>query len=212
MKPIRILASCLLLAASLALACLLNDPLSILGNTRTVSSAGDNGEITIVTVEGVNSEYEVPDMSHYVDFLREAMQAYIASRTVAVSFPLTLQVSFSGFADLEGRPIDEPVTRLSLYIWDRKGEWVLLRDIRNPQYAVADAGGAERALFGMHTIPHSMGYAPGEVIPVVTYFASENHESFDLATFQANRRERSAASLAGADPFFLCWTGNTSPR
>ena len=212
MKTIRIFTACAVLMASIALACMLDDPLSVLGNKRTVSSTGDNGAVTTVTVEDVRTGVVLPDMSPFLVFLREAMRAYITSRTVAVSFPLTLQVSFSGFTDLAGNPIDEPVTRLSLYIWDRKGEWVLLRDIRNPQYAVADAGGAERALFGMHTIPHSMGYEPGEVIPVVIYFASENHETFPLATFLENRRRRDAAALAGTDPFFLVWTGNTTPR
>lgn len=154
-----ILTGLLLFAAALAVfACFDDDPNSKLKNFNASITGGD-GSSTDVELPG--QEQANPD-------------GYAA--VVAVSYPVTLNISFSGFLD-GGYPDPHPITRMCLLVYSG-GRWIILHDVKNPQYEVVTEADELRALFGRYTIPHPMGTIS---LFVLFYFENSNgKKSFDL--------------------------------
>ncbi len=186
MKKCFIAAAALLLCAATVWACFNEDPASDLSKPEVTISGGD-GSSSDITVEGGTMERDPsglfpPSVPEYPDLPdlppNEQSRGYAAM--VITSFPLTLNVAFSGFLESNGTPCTGKITRLCLLYYSTAGRWTILRDIRNPQYEVVGSADRKRALFGKYTIPSAMGYAPGDVMPVLLYFEGHNHSSFHL--------------------------------
>ena len=127
--------------------------------------------------------------------------------TISAAFPLTLNVSFSGFVDDSGNEVTEPITRMCVLYFSTSGKWIILKDIKNPAYTVIGTAENKRALFGKHTIPSALGYAGGEAMPVLLYFKSANYENFSLDEVLASNNPKPLNSSV----ICLVPSGNNTP-
>ena len=153
-------------------ACFGSDPTSGTGNPATTITGG-GGSTTDVIIPGQIREdpfygWDIPDNGNEY------------ALTISAAFPLTLNVSFSGFVDDSGNEVTEPITRMCVLLFSTSGKWIILKDIKTPAYTVIGTAENKRALFGKHTIPSALGYASGEAMPVLLYFKSANYENFSL--------------------------------
>lgn len=195
-KLCAILTVALLFVAAVVFACFDDDPFSNLNNVAT-TVVGGHGSATDVEFPGDQYLHPLPPA--------ESLNSY--ANVVETSFPLTLEVAFSGFVDEQGEQVTEPVTRMCVLYYSTAGKWTILHDIRNPKYTVIYPADERRALFGRYTIPSSLGFSPGQYISVMLYFATENYENFDLDTVLASSAKTPIPSTAIA----LVPTGNIKP-
>ena len=172
-------------------ACFGSDPTSGTGNPATTITGG-GGSTTDVVIPGQIREdpfygWDIPDNGNEY------------ALTISAAFPLTLNVSFSGFVDDSGNEVTEPITRMCVLYFSTSGKWIILKDIKNPAY--------KRALFGKHTIPSALGYASGEAMPVLLYFKSANYENFSLDEVLASNNPKPLNSSV----ICLVPSGNNTP-
>ena len=215
MKKLFTFALAALFAAALAVyACFDTDPDSLLGND-TVTIFGSHGsslDIGFVVIPGFNPDDwvgQIPPVSEQNKLIHVKPVSAIET-----AFPFTLNIAFSGFLDEQGRQVDEEIGRLTLYYYSKSGEWMVLRDIVNPEYEIVSDAEKTRALFGRHTIPSPMGYAAGEYIPIVFYFetVSGSYSSFDLDEMMSRRKYLGAPNFAtGANVIAVVVRDNTKP-
>ena len=180
-------------------ACFGSDPTSGTGNPATTITGG-GGSTTDVIIPGQIREdpfygWDIPDNGNEY------------ALTISAAFPLTLNVSFSGFVDDSGNEVTEPITRMCVIYFSTSGEWIILKDIKNPAYTVIGTAENKRALFGKHTIPSALGYASGEAMPVLLYFKSANYENFDLAEVLASNNPKPLNNAV----ICLVPSGNSTP-
>lgn len=177
-----------LLAAFNVFACFNSDPSSMLQNTAQTVSIGGGGQVDIFALK-----WSEP----YDD----------AAVVIDAAFPLTLNISFTGFVADDGTA-DTDIVQLVIFYFDKTAGWQVLKKINDPRYTVVSD--SARALFGRHTITGPLGYEKGEYIPVVFYFkSSSGAEAFDLEAFLANRSRRDApSSVEGAVVLGLKVSGN----
>lgn len=124
---------------------------------------------------------------------------------IAASFPFTLNLAFSGFINDDGSE-DIVIKKMCLLYYDKTVGWVIIKEFNNPQFQVASNDIS--ALFGKQVIPGSLGYSPGEYIPVVMYFQTERNSSFNLSKFLSYRKYRGAPNLVAADVIALYVVNN----
>ena len=175
-----------IVATATCFACFDSDPGSNTDNpTNTIP--GDNGSDVDVTIGGGSawSEIEVdhPGWGDIQDEFEYAMK-------VECSFPVTLNLSFSGFLNSSGQPVKAPVTRMCLLYFSTAGKWIILKDIQNPKFAVVTDAEGQRALFGKHTLTSPLGYTAGQTLPIMLYFRSANYENFSLDEVLASSSPR----------------------
>lgn len=180
-------------------ACFGSDPTSGTGNPATTITGG-GGSITDVIIPGQIREdpfygWDIPDNGNEY------------ALTISAAFPLTLNVSFSGFVDNSGNEVTEPITRMCVLYFSTGGKWIILKDIKNPAYTVIGTAENKRALFGKHTIPSALGYASGEAMPVLLYFKSANYENFSLDEVLASNNPKPLNSSV----ICLVPSGNNTP-
>ena len=195
-KICAILTVALLFVAAVVFACFDDDPFSNLNNVAT-TVVGGHGSATDVEFPGDQYLHPLPPA--------ESLNSY--ANVVETSFPLTLEVAFSGFVDEQGEQVTEPITRMCVLYYSTAGQWTILHDIRNPKYTVIYPADERRALFGRYTIQSSLGFSPGQYISVMLYFATANYENFDLDTVLASSAKTPIPSTAIA----LVPTGNIKP-
>lgn len=188
-KKIAFIVCGFLLSASICFACFDDDPDSGLWDVPVVIE-GEDGSTTDIDYVGNVTVFEDPSSDPDPDPLpfpfpfpfpdvEETGNSY--ATIIQASFPITLQLSFSGFLSSSGTQVSEPITRMCILYFSRDKRWIIYKEIRNPQFEVISSNAEElRALFGKHTIPHSLGYSEGEALPILIYFESENHSSFNL--------------------------------
>ena len=181
------------------LACFGSDPTSGTGNPATTITGG-GGSTTDVVIPGQIREdpfygWDIPDNGNEY------------ALTISAAFPLTLNVSFSGFVDDSGNEVTEPITRMCVLYFSTSGKWIILKDIKNPAYTVIGTAENKRALFGKHTIPSALGYAGGEAMPVLLYFKSANYENFSLDEVLASNNPKPLNSSV----ICLVPSGNNTP-
>ena len=189
-KTLGIALFSLFVLAGTCLACFDNDPGSNTGNPSTTIS-GDHGATVDVILPGASLPDDVsikqpstwPTQEMPADDPRKDYQYAL---TLRAAFPLTLNVSFSGFLNADGNEVAEPVTRMCVLYFSTSGKWTILKDIKNPQYTVLGDAEKQRALFGKHTIASPLGYNAGESLPVMLYFRTANYESFNLTSVLAS--------------------------
>lgn len=181
MKTFLVCTFALLIAGFHLFACFLEDPMSNTANP-SVTITGGNGSSADVTVPGGNHSGTVIVNPGWQVDPDDPRDDYSYALTVDAAFPLTLNVSFSGFLDEAGEQVDEPITRMCLLYFSTAGRWTILTDIKNPPFTVVGDAENKRALFGRHTIPSSLGYSVGEGMPILLYFRTENYENFSLDT------------------------------
>ena len=169
----------LFIAISSVFACFVEDPTSSTSNP-SASIVGGNGSSSDVTIPGENHPGTVVENPGWQVDPDDPRDDYSYALTVDAAFPLTLNVSFSGFLDEAGEQVDEPITRMCLLYFSTAGRWTILTDIKNPSFTVVGDAENKRALFGRHTIPSSLGYSSGEGMPVLLYFRTQNYENFNL--------------------------------
>ena len=163
-------------AAATCLACFDEDPGSNTGNPSTTIS-GASGSTTDTTIGG-SSWGSIP--IEHPSWPADPNENNEYALAVECSFPMTLNVSFSGFLDDGGEQVTEPITRMCLLYFSTAGKWIILKDIRNPQFTVVTDADGQRALFGKHTLTSSLGYTAGQTLPILLYFRTENYENFSL--------------------------------
>lgn len=188
MKKFLVIAM-LLAAAAALLGCFDDDPFAG-AETGGTSVTGAGGTITGIYYPGV-----------------AGVNPYGFAAVSQVSFPVTLSINFSGFVDGQGQAVTEPITRMSLLYFSTAGRWVVLRDIRNPQFDVICAPDETRTLFGQRTITSAMGYRASEIMPVLVYFSTANYQNFDLASVLASTNR----AVLPSQTIGLMPTGNTKP-
>lgn len=168
----KILISLLSLCALIASACFLpdidsildRDPIIIIGPTGEVIKIDPPGEI-------VTPDIPIPDVD---------------AQYFEASFPYSLSIAFSGFTTDTGE-VDQSIDLIEAYYFDKKGGWTLLRRVANPRFKVVSD--SPIYVLGRHSVPSSMGYSEGEILPIVVYFrSSSGAESFDRARFLDNRK------------------------
>lgn len=180
-------------------ACFSSDPTSGTGNPATTIPGG-GGSTTDVIIPGQIREdpfygWDIPDNGNEY------------ALTISAAFPLTLNVSFSGFVDDSGNEVTEPISRMCVLYFSTSGKWIILKDIKNPAYTVIGTAENKRALFGKHTIPSALGYASGEAMPVLLYFKSANYENFSLDEVLASNNPKPLNSSV----ICLVPSGNSTP-
>ena len=180
-------------------ACFSSDPTSGTGNPATTIPGG-GGSTTDVIIPGQIREdpfygWDIPDNGNEY------------ALTISAAFPLTLNVSFSGFVDDSGNEVTEPISRMCVLYFSTSGKWIILKDIKNPAYTVIGTAENKRALFGKHTIPSALGYASGEAMPVLLYFKSENYENFSLDDVLASNNPKPLDNAV----ICLVPSGNSTP-
>ena len=180
-------------------ACFGSDPTSGTGNPATTITGG-GGSTTDVIIPGQIREdpfygWDIPDNGNEY------------ALTISAAFPLTLNVSFSGFVDDSGNEVTEPITRMCVLLFSTSGKWIILKDIKTPAYTVIGTAENKRALFGKHTIPSALGYASGEAMPVLLYFKSANYENFSLDEVLASNNPKPLNSSV----ICLVPSGNSTP-
>lgn len=180
-------------------ACFGSDPTSGTGNPATTITGG-GGSTTDVVIPGQIREdpfygWDIPDNGNEY------------ALTISAAFPLTLNVSFSGFVDDSGNEVTEPITRMCVLLFSTSGKWIILKDIKTPAYTVIGTAENKRALFGKHTIPSALGYASGEAMPVLLYFKSANYENFSLDEVLASNNPKPLNSSV----ICLVPSGNSTP-
>lgn len=180
-------------------ACFGSDPTSGTGNPAT-AIIGGGGSIMEVVIPGQIREdpfygWDIPDNGNEY------------ALTISAAFPLTLNVSFSGFVDDRGNEVTEPITRMCVLLFSTSGKWIILKDIKTPAYTVIGTAENKRALFGKHTIPSALGYASGEAMPVLLYFKSANYENFSLDEVLASNNPKPLNSSV----ICLVPSGNSTP-
>ena len=171
-------------------ACFDNDPGSNTGNPSTTISS-EHGATVDVWLPGVSLPDDVvikPPITWPTPELpdNDPRKDYQYALRLKAAFPLTLNVSFSGFLDSDGNEVTEPITRMCLLYFSTAGKWTILKDIKNPQYTVIGDAENRRALFGRHTIASPLGYNAGESLPVLLYFRTASYESFSLSSVLAS--------------------------
>lgn len=176
-KMMSIIFAAVFFAAATCLACFDEDPGSNTGNPAT-TIPGEHGSSTDTTIGGNSwGSTIITHPSWPEDDPNENNEYALA---VECSFPVTLNVSFSGFLDDGGEQVTEPITRMCLLYFSTAGKWIILKDIRNPQFTVVTDADGQRALFGKHTLTSSLGYTAGQTLPILLYFRTENYENFSL--------------------------------
>ena len=181
-------------------ACFATDPTSGTGNPATTITGG-GGSTTDVVIPGhiwdqnTDARWDIPDNGNEY------------ALTIRAAFPITLNVSFSGFVNDSGDEVTEPITRMCVLYFSTSGKWIILKDIKNPAYTVIGTAENKRALFGKHTIPSALGYASGEAMPVLLYFKSANYENFSLDEVLASNNPKPLNSSV----ICLVPSGNNTP-
>lgn len=171
MKKFLSIAFGLICCAAAVLACFDDDPFSNLSNHGTTITGGGGSNT------GINLPGDLFPVEKFPDEDRNNSYAMV----IETAFPCTLSVNFSGFIDADGNEVTEPIIRMCVLYFSTAGKWVILKDIRNPQYRIVSTADEKLALFGRHTIPSPMGYAKGRIIPIMLYFSSANYSNFDLS-------------------------------
>ena len=179
MKPDWKYMLALFVAIGSVFACFVEDPTSSTSNP-SVTITGGSGSSSDVTIPGGNHSGTVVVNPGWQIDPGDPRDEYSYALTVDTAFPLTLNVSFSGFLDDSDEQVEEPITRMCLLYFSTAGRWTILTDIRNPSFTVVGDAENKRALFGRHTIPSSLGYSVGEGMPVLLYFRTQNYENFNL--------------------------------
>ena len=170
----------LTLAMTSAWACFNSDPSSILNNTPVVI-AGTDGSMIEIEMPGWDFEFEIKFPTLQI------------AASAMISFPYTLNMAFSGFINDDGSE-DRNIKRLILFYYSTNNEWTVLRDIKNPSFSVVND--SRKAIFGRHCIPGTLGFSgQNNAILLVLYFETDNHESFDLANFLANKKLLEAPTI-----------------
>ncbi len=210
-KLISLLAV-ILLGAAAVFACFDSDPNSLLGNDSTTVTGGGGSAVDIsYTKDSWDSQGWLAQFLGWKDFV-EKLTVIKPEAVIRASFPFTLNLSFSGFINDDGTQDTGKITRLALYYYSKSGEWMVLQDIQNPQYSIVSDAESTRALFGRHTVASPLGYAEGEYIPVVFYFKTMTHESFNLTDFLTYRKYLGAPNFAeGANVLALMVKDNRNP-
>ncbi len=214
MKKILSVILAILCCCVSVFACFDKDPDSALGNDVTTVTGG-NGSI----IDIPHSRLPDFDSDDWLDqFIppaeAEKFTKIVPAGVIQTAFPFTLNLAFSGFIDESGEQVTSKITRLTLYYYSKSGSWMVLEDIRNPQYEIVSEAEKSRALFGRHTIPSPMGYSAGEYIPVVMYFETSGgqYRSFDLNAFLAYRKYLGAPNFApGANVLAILVIDNSKP-
>lgn len=193
-KTLGIALFSLFVLVGTCLACFDNDPGSNTGNP-SVTISGGHGETVDITFPGIVLPDDIiikPPITWPPWMLPDddPRKDYQYALRLKAAFPLTLNVSFSGFLDDEGEQVTEPITRMCLLYFSTAGKWTILKDIKNPQYTVIGDADNKRALFGRHTIASPLGYKTGESLPVLLYFRTVNYENFSLTSVLASDYSR----------------------
>ena len=180
------------------LACFNSDPNSLLQNEAQTIVTGGGGVINIFNSIWGDSRFWLE--------LQKGKELEPAA-VINASFPLTLNVAFSGFVKEDGSA-DTDIDLLTIYYFDKTAGWIALKSIANPRYTVVcdDA----RPLWGRHIFTGPLGYKTGEYIPVVVYFRSRSGtESFELEKFLSKWYMRGAPNyVEGASVLALRISGN----
>ena len=189
-KTLGIALVSLFVLVGTCLACFDNDPGSNTGNP-SVTISGEHGETVDITFPGIVLPDDIiikPPITWPPWMLPDddPRKDYQYALRLKAAFPLTLNVSFSGFLDDEGEQVTEPITRMCLLYFSTAGKWTILKDIKNPQYTVIGDADNKRALFGRHTIASPLGYNTGESLPVLLYFRTASYENFSLTSVLAS--------------------------
>lgn len=189
-KTLAIALVSLFVLVGTCLACFDNDPGSNTGNP-SVTISGEHGETVDITFPGIVMPPDIivnPPITWPTPVFPDddPRKDYQYALRLKAAFPLTLNVSFSGFLDSEGEQVTEPITRMCLLYFSTAGKWTILKDIKNPQYTVIGDADNKRALFGRHTIASPLGYNTGESLPVLLYFRTASYENFSLTSVLAS--------------------------
>lgn len=161
-KSILILT--LLTAALGLLACFMDDPKSYFGTSDQQTGGGDGGG---VWVETIRYPFNAGNTGLW--------NGISMGTDTSQSFPMTFYSEFTGFAD------GSRITRACLLYLSKQGYWVILKDIKNPEWKVDSNTGDARSIFGKMSLPGSFGYQPGEILIVRTYYKSvTGKETFNL--------------------------------
>ena len=180
-------------------ACFSSDPTSGTGNPATTIPGGGGSTKDVIIPGQIREDpfygWDIPDNGNEY------------ALTISAAFPLTLNVSFSGFVDDSGNEVTEPISRMCVLYFSTSGKWIILKDIKNPAYTVIGTAENKRALFGKHTIPSALGYASGEAMPVLLYFKSANYENFSLDEVLASNNPKPLNSSV----ICLVPSGNSTP-
>ena len=124
----------LFIAISSVYACFVADPTSSTSNP-SASIVGGNGSSSDVTIPGENHPGTVVENPGWQVDPDDPRDDYSYALTVDAAFPLTLNVSFSGFLDEAGEQVDEPITRMCLLYFSTAGRWTSdIRPARECQY------------------------------------------------------------------------------
>lgn len=203
----------LLFVGAVVFACFDSDPDSLLGNDMSIVTGKHGSYLEI-------PHFTWPDREKWLEQWKawkteqEKMTTIKPADALQTAFPFTLNISFSGFLDDRGQQVTEEIVRLTLFYYSKSGEWMILKDIKDPAYEIVSEGGKSRALFGRHTIPTPMGYNEGEYIPVVFYFQTKsgNYNSFSLNDFLDKRKNLGAPNYAeGANVLAIIVCDNSKP-
>lgn len=179
-------------------ACFNQDPNSILTNYAQYVPTGGGA------ILGIYRPYWI-DTIPWLDLQKGKELEPVA--VIPASFPLTLNLTFTGFVDDSGTP-DTDIVQISLYYYDKSAGWTSLVNITNPRHTVISD--KPRAILGRHTVKTPLGYKKDEYIPLVFYAKSRNGvESFNLETFLELKSLRSAPNaVEGANVIALLITDN----
>lgn len=126
MKKFLSIAFGLICCAAAVLACFDDDPFSNLSNHGTTITGGGGSNT------GINLPGDLFPVEKFPDEDRNNSYAMV----IETAFPCTLSVNFSGFIDADGNEVTEPITRMCVLYFSTAGKWVILKDIRNPQYRI----------------------------------------------------------------------------
>lgn len=174
-KKITFIFCGFLLSATICLACFDDDPDSGLWDAPEVIE-GEDGSTIDVNIGGGNiTHFEGTGPWEDVEGTENSY-----ATTIEASFPLSLQLSFSGFLNYWGSHVSEPITRMCILYFSKDKRWIIYKEIRNPKFKVIYEDDELRALFGKYAISHPLGYSEGEPLPILIYFESEHYKSFTL--------------------------------
>lgn len=190
LKALIIAVFSLFLMVGTCLACFDSDPGSNTSNP-TATIGGEHGDTVDIGIPGTPLPPDVvvrPPITWPPWMLPDddPRKDYQYALRLKAAFPLTLNVSFSGFLDDEGEQVTEPITRMCLLYFSTAGKWTILKDVKNPQYTVIGDADKKRALFGRHTIASPLGYNTGESLPILLYFRTASYENFSLTSVLAS--------------------------
>ena len=100
----------LFVAIGSVFACFVEDPTSSTSNP-SASIVGGDGSSSDITIPGGNHSGEIIVNPGWQVDPDDPRDDFSYALTVDAAFPLTLNVSFSGFLDEAGEQVDEPITR-----------------------------------------------------------------------------------------------------